>query len=176
MASTAGGWKAEAKAYGQSSVRLRFAFPMYRDHPTYGCTSTKNLQNQPFHRLQNRSGQKNGHSWNVFVDREVNDEGMRTFSDVSAWYWSATFGTTEGPWWAVTVITTKQQPRMSLSDSLRKVCRGGCFCTYRLPWQVRIGRVRLHGRIRRRYRVFRGRSRRGRREAGPAPRRRGFCP
>lgn len=39
----------------------------------------------------------------LFVREQIRDEHGQTWSDVSAWYWSAILGRTQGPWWAATV-------------------------------------------------------------------------
>ncbi len=36
------------------------------------------------------------------VCEQISDPAGQTWTDVSAWYWAALFGTTSGPWWAVT--------------------------------------------------------------------------
>lgn len=43
----------------------------------------------------------------VLVREQITDAAGRSFSDVSAWYWSALTGRSEGPWWAVTVVTSE---------------------------------------------------------------------
>lgn len=41
----------------------------------------------------------------VYVREQIADVAGQCFSDVSAWYWSALMGKSEGPWWAFTVVT-----------------------------------------------------------------------
>lgn len=40
----------------------------------------------------------------ITVRERIHDRRGRNWTDVSAWYWAAIRGKTQGPWWAVTVI------------------------------------------------------------------------
>lgn len=40
----------------------------------------------------------------VYVREQIIDPAGRSFSDVSAWYWSALLGKSQGPWWVFTVV------------------------------------------------------------------------
>ena len=40
----------------------------------------------------------------VKVSERVFDDSNKSWTDVSSWYWATLLGTTEGPWWAVTVV------------------------------------------------------------------------
>ncbi|MBE0534336.1 MAG: hypothetical protein IH624_01615, partial [Phycisphaerae bacterium] len=40
----------------------------------------------------------------LIVRERIYDGQGRSFCDVSAWYWAASMGRTEGPWWAVSVV------------------------------------------------------------------------
>jgi hypothetical protein len=47
---------------------------------------------------------REGSAWEV-RERYFEDGGRGgAWSDVSAWYWGATLGSSEGPWWAVTIF------------------------------------------------------------------------
>lgn len=39
----------------------------------------------------------------VFVKERIADENGATWSDASSWYWSAMLGSTQAPWWSITV-------------------------------------------------------------------------
>ena len=39
----------------------------------------------------------------LIVEEQIRDADGKTFSDVSAWYWSALLGRSRGPWLAITV-------------------------------------------------------------------------
>lgn len=39
----------------------------------------------------------------VFVRERIADENGRSWSDASSWYWSAMLGSTQAPWWSITV-------------------------------------------------------------------------
>jgi len=40
----------------------------------------------------------------LHVREQIRDEQGNTWTDVSAWYWAALAGKTQGPWWAVTLV------------------------------------------------------------------------
>jgi hypothetical protein len=40
----------------------------------------------------------------VIVKERITDESGKYWTDVSAWYWAALLGQTDGPWWAYTVV------------------------------------------------------------------------
>jgi hypothetical protein len=41
------------------------------------------------------------------VNERIYDGAGNQWTDVSAWFWSATMGTSRGPWWAVTTASAK---------------------------------------------------------------------
>ncbi|MEZ5353480.1 MAG: hypothetical protein R2762_12655 [Bryobacteraceae bacterium] len=40
----------------------------------------------------------------IVSERVFENAGDNAWTDVSSWYWSASFGRTGGPWWAVTMV------------------------------------------------------------------------
>jgi hypothetical protein len=52
----------------------------------------------PWHRFTASRG-----STSLVVREAITDGGAGRWTDVSEWYWRALFGSTDGPWWAVTV-------------------------------------------------------------------------
>jgi hypothetical protein len=61
---------------------------------------------------------ENGHLWGTFqatqgpetlhVSERISDDSGNTWTDVSAWYWAALLGKSNGPWCAVTVVRAGQ--------------------------------------------------------------------
>jgi hypothetical protein len=50
------------------------------------------------------TARRDGSAWDV-RERYFEDAGRAgAWSDVSAWYWGAAMGSSEGPWWAVTIF------------------------------------------------------------------------
>jgi len=43
----------------------------------------------------------------LWVYERIHDDTGNSWTDVSAWYWSATLRNTEGPWWAVTIAESR---------------------------------------------------------------------
>jgi hypothetical protein len=41
------------------------------------------------------------------VRERIYDASGHQWTDVSAWYWAATMGQSDGPWWAITVASTR---------------------------------------------------------------------
>jgi hypothetical protein len=50
------------------------------------------------------TARRDGSAWEVRERIYEADGRTGGWSDVSAWYWSAALGSSEGPWWAVTVF------------------------------------------------------------------------
>lgn len=42
----------------------------------------------------------------LLVKERISDSAGNQWTDVSAWYWAALLGETQGPWWSVTVAST----------------------------------------------------------------------
>jgi hypothetical protein len=42
----------------------------------------------------------------LYVREVIADSHGNRWTDVSAWYWAAVRGETQGPWWAITVATS----------------------------------------------------------------------
>lgn len=80
-------------------------------HPSSDCYKGNSFQLHPMAALRD----KNGKVWSRFaalkdgreleVREIVSDAKGHTWSDTSAWYWSALLGKTQSPWLAVTVAT-----------------------------------------------------------------------
>jgi hypothetical protein len=96
---------------GQRQYIIRWVTrPTRRLHPATDCFRAfgYKIKNLPLWR------DSRGFSWLSFkatkyekrlrVYERINDCEDNTWTDVSAWYWAATFGGTDGPWWVVTVI------------------------------------------------------------------------
>jgi hypothetical protein len=62
---------------------------------------------------------KDGMAWSAFsaqrgtqrlhVREAIADAGGNRWTDVSAWYWAAVRGETQGPWWAIVVATSNSE-------------------------------------------------------------------
>lgn len=46
---------------------------------------------------------------NLMVCERIFEQGGRSWTDVSAWYWAAALGRTRGPWWTVTVTERRRK-------------------------------------------------------------------
>jgi hypothetical protein len=44
----------------------------------------------------------------LHVSERISDTAGNSWTDVSAWYWAALKGTSQGPWWAMTVVRVGQ--------------------------------------------------------------------
>ena len=47
----------------------------------------------------------------VLVKERLHDSGGKSWTDVSSWYWASLLGETTGPWWAVTVVERRTEPK-----------------------------------------------------------------
>lgn len=96
---------------GQRQYIIRWAArPTRRLHPAADCFKAGGyiIENKPIRR------DSWGTSWLSFkatrqgqtlrVCERIYDDEDNNWTDVSAWYWAATLGKTDGPWWVVTVI------------------------------------------------------------------------
>jgi hypothetical protein len=45
------------------------------------------------------------------VRERLYDASGNQWSDVSAWYWAATMGKSSGPWWAITIASSRPAPQ-----------------------------------------------------------------
>ncbi|MCC6355586.1 MAG: archaeosortase/exosortase family protein [Verrucomicrobiae bacterium] len=96
---------------GARRIVLRFvARPTRRLHPAADCLRGIGYTVRPLPAWRDADG----HVWSRFqatkpseacvVREQITDVSGRAWSDVSAWYWAAVLGQTEGPWLAVTAI------------------------------------------------------------------------
>ena len=99
---------------GDREVVIRWVPKPTRDlHPAEHCLRAlgydvdviaghRDEADRPWGRLRAR---RNGHEM-IVREAVIAVDDTASFPDVSAWYWSATFGRTTGPWWAVTIVET----------------------------------------------------------------------
>ncbi len=100
---------------GRREIILRWVTRETRKlHPSADCFKANGyqLENRPLLRqgeqrwssyLASRKGTR------LLVRERISDAGGGQWSDVSAWYWAAQLGQTQGPWWAVTVAEPEQE-------------------------------------------------------------------
>ena len=84
--------------------------PTRQLHPAADCYRGSGYQTEP---APMRTG-PDGRRWSCFaahhdddsvqVCEQLRDNAGNWWPDVSAWYWAALVGQSEGPWWAVTMI------------------------------------------------------------------------
>jgi hypothetical protein len=70
---------------------------------------------------------KDGARWGTFVARRgeerldvrerIYDAHGNQWTDVSAWYWAATTGKSQGPWWAVTIASRVSENRATRQET-----------------------------------------------------------
>jgi hypothetical protein len=95
---------------GESEILIRWVPRATRKlHPSADCFRGLGYSVKPLPAAEDGLGRR----WGRFeavrggerleVRERVFDESGGSWSDVSAWYWSAAFGRSRGPWWAVTV-------------------------------------------------------------------------
>jgi exosortase/archaeosortase family protein len=86
-----------------------------RLHPAADCFRGAGYRVTPLPLVRDQQGHWWGASRVVRAGRawcareRLYDEGGHSWSDVSAWYWSAALRRTAGPWWAVTVVEAAMQ-------------------------------------------------------------------
>ncbi len=83
--------------------------PSRRLHPAADCFRGLGYRVTPRPLQQDAEGQAWGESVAVKGEQRLRvrerlyDDSGHSWTDVSAWYWSALLGETRGPWWAVTI-------------------------------------------------------------------------
>lgn len=84
--------------------------PTRKLHPAADCLRALGYTVKPSPIFAEASGERWGtahaqHGQEQLRVRErIVDSVGRTWTDVSAWYWSAVLDRSEGPWWAVTIV------------------------------------------------------------------------
>lgn len=86
-------------------------------HPAADCLRAVGYESKPAPIFAEASGERWGvstatrDSETVRVQERIVDAAGRNWTDVSAWYWSAALGRSQGPWWAVTMIEPSSRPK-----------------------------------------------------------------
>lgn len=97
---------------GQRTILMRYtARPTRSLHPAVDCFKGSGYKIQPLDIRVDEQGERwgeflaegNGERWRV-SERIFENSGGRDWTDVSSWYWSAAYGRSQGPWWAITVM------------------------------------------------------------------------
>ena len=94
---------------GEREIILRWVEqPTQHLHPAATCFRGRGFDVTPAGGLQGVDGRTWGsfraqRDDDRFTVRELVYTDGRSWSDISAWYWSASLGRTQGPWWAVMV-------------------------------------------------------------------------
>ena len=107
---------------GQREILLRFVADRTRKlHPSADCFKACGYRVQPLPLWVD----ENNFQWGCFnatrkietlwVYERIYDLSGNSWTDVSAWYWSALLGQTKGPWWAITLA--EKQSRQSHMDT-----------------------------------------------------------
>jgi hypothetical protein len=97
---------------GEREIVLRWiSRETRRLHPASDCFRGSGYSITP----QGLTVDANGARWGTFFARHgeehlnvrerINDASGHQWTDVSAWYWAATTGKSQGPWWATTVAS-----------------------------------------------------------------------
>lgn len=98
---------------GEREIIIRVvAKPTRRLHPATDCFRGTGYETKP----DKVDVDKDGRPWGCFtavktgkrpqkVCELIYDSEGRSWSDVSAWYWDASFGKSTGPWWTYTVAS-----------------------------------------------------------------------
>lgn len=104
---------------GQTQYILRWITrPTRRLHPAADCFRASGYRIEAAGLWRDKSGArwsrfvaKKGDSGTMLrVSEHIYDEAGNSWSDVSAWYWAASRSSSEGPWWALTVIESVAAP------------------------------------------------------------------
>ncbi len=94
---------------GEREIILRWvAEETHFMHPAATCFRGRGFVIEPLKGILDSEGRRWGtfratREDGAFEVRELVYNDTECWSDVSAWYWSATLARTEGPWWAVMV-------------------------------------------------------------------------
>jgi len=95
---------------GRREIIIRFVSAATRRlHPAADCFRASGYKVVPIPAMRDRSGATMGcfralrGSEELRVCEMIRDERGGSFSDVSAWYWHALFGSSPAPWWSFVV-------------------------------------------------------------------------
>ncbi|HEX4945609.1 MAG TPA: hypothetical protein VFZ34_02950 [Blastocatellia bacterium] len=95
---------------GTREIALRWVTePTRMLHPASDCLQGLGYTVKPQPLWVDNEGQRWGcvlalrRDQTIRVRERIYDAAGHEWTDVSSWYWAATFGQTAGPWWAVTV-------------------------------------------------------------------------
>lgn len=103
---------------GEREIIMRWVSePTRRLHPAADCFRGSGYAITPLPMQRNEAGALMGCFKSVrggealTVCESLHDEHGRSWSDASAWYWTATFDVSSGPWWSV-VVAQKSHPAL----------------------------------------------------------------
>jgi exosortase/archaeosortase family protein len=112
--------------FRSGSTRYVFRFltePTRRLHPAQHCYRASGFDTDPESACLREDGQRYGcftarrGADTVAVSERVYDGHGGTWTDVSAWYWAAMLGRSQGPWWVVTIAEPEPSPEQRLVTS-----------------------------------------------------------
>jgi len=112
------GFPGETKRFtdGKREIIIRWTtLPTRKLHPSMDCFKANGYSVKPlpmyFDENENKWSQftasKDGQR--LTVSERIYDSGNKSWTDVSAWYWSASLKKTKGPWYAVTIAQATQK-------------------------------------------------------------------
>jgi hypothetical protein len=95
---------------GQREIIIRWVTHETRKlHPAADCFRGSGYEVQPLPMKLTKAGERWGHfrakrqAISMLVDERIFNQQGQQWTDVSAWYWSAAWSQSIGPWWAVTI-------------------------------------------------------------------------
>ena len=103
---------------GQQQYIIRWVIqPTRKLHPAADCFrgSGYHIKHLPLWQDSNNchwsafNAAKNGET--LYVREHIYDSLGNNWADISAWYWAAAFGRTNGPWWVVTAVERVENSR-----------------------------------------------------------------
>ncbi len=112
--------------FSSGSTRYVFRFltePTRRLHPAQHCYRASGYDTDSVRACFREDGQRYGcftarrGSETVRVSERLYDSRGGAWTDVSAWYWAALLGRSQGPWWVVTIAEPEPPPEQRLVTS-----------------------------------------------------------
>ena len=95
------------------SLIRKVTSPTRKLHPAADCFRGAGFTVEP----QPIAVDEHGHRWSVFhaakagekleVRERIYNQRGESWTDVSAWWWQAAMGKSQGPWWAETVVRVR---------------------------------------------------------------------
>jgi exosortase/archaeosortase family protein len=89
--------------------------PTRRLHPAQHCYRASGYDTGPEHSCFRQDGERYGcftarrGTQKIAVSERIYDVNSGAWTDVSAWYWAAVLGRSQGPWWVVTIAERESE-------------------------------------------------------------------